>query len=328
MLHVIIITSIITCIYGVASLPVLVPVNAKTNDLPAAPVNAVTNHLPVAPVTALEIVNNPSMIGSLMTNPQALVSLMVNEDPGKISEVVLILKGLIEASETDIASFNKNESDAEQEKLAAAGIHEDLVRSVTIMTTGLASATTERNIAKINYDNAFQFHAQKENLKNREVPALERSNQALEDAIVLLEELKQLRVVANGPRPALIGDSCGGFRESTCGDFFFAAMVGNIWNATFDYRCPDGFRWITSDEYLTSWSLHRSSSCTTERRYKNQCGWSGYDWPPQGGKSRICFRFSDSTLANYFCLHADYPDSTGGISSSQDHFAGIMCMAE
>jgi len=336
MLHAIIIASIITCIYGGTSLPVLVPVNAKTNNFPAAPANdfsaaqanAMTNDLPVAPVTALDIVNNQSMIGNLMTNPHALVSLMVNEDPEQISEVVLILKGLIEASETDIASFNKDVSDAEQEKLAAAGIHEDLVRSVTNMATGLASATTERNIAKINYDNATQVHAQKETLKNREVPALERSNQALEDAIALLEELKQIRISASGSRPALLGDSCGGFRESTCGDVFFAAMVGDTWNLTFPYRCPDGFRWITSDEYTES--VSHSSSCTSAMHYKGQCGWGaphGYGW---GGETKALFRFSDSTWTHEAYLHAGHMDNvpiTGTYTTLSD-FAGIVCMAE
>jgi len=335
MLHAIIITSIITCIYGETSLHVLVPVNAQTNDLPAAlandlaaaPANAMTNDLPVAPVRILDIVNSTSMIGNLMTNPHALVSLMANEDPGKIDEVVLILKGLIGVSETGIASFNKDESDAEQEKLAAAGIHEDLVSSVTNLTNWLASETTERNTAKMSYDNAFQVHAQKETLKNREVPALERSNQAIEDAIALLEELKQLRVAANvGPPPELLGDNCGGFRESTCGDVFFAAMVSTTWNTTFNYRCPDDFRWITSDEYTES--VGQSSSCTNTFIYHGQCGWNRYIW---GGEARNWFRFSDSTVANGLSLHAGEYDSSAirtGDSTVANGFAGIVCMAE
>jgi len=103
-------------------------------------------------------------------------------------------------------------------------------------------------------------------------------------------------------------------------------MVSTTWNTTFNYRCPDGFRWITSDEYTENYE--QSSTCNTaEHHYYSQCGWNGYTYA--GVSQRHCFRFSDSTLTNGLYTHAGHKDGyIVGSHKALSSFAGIVCSAE
>jgi len=126
--------------------------------------------------------------------------------------------------------------------------------------------------------------------------------------------------------PHLLDDACDGLRASTCGDgVYFAAMGNSWWDPDYDYKCPEGFTWMTSEQYRTK--TDASTTCITGPQegmsYHDQCGWNGYY---HGGVERSYFRFADSTRDNPVALHAGNPDRQNIVKfGPTEEFAGIVC---
>ena len=125
-------------------------------------------------------------------------------------------------------------------------------------------------------------------------------------------------------------DNCGGFRQSLWDPrVYYAVAKQNVWNKSFAYKCPTGFKWMSYDEAN---SIFTGTNNTTikARTYYSQCGWNGYDWH---NLSRQIFRFSDSTStaapAKDRYKHAYYGEEyQTQTSTSTANFAGIVCLKE
>eukprot|EP00493_Phyllostaurus_siculus_P021395 UN21722 len=123
---------------------------------------------------------------------------------------------------------------------------------------------------------------------------------------------------------ALLEDSCGGFRESTCGGIYFAAVQTNgDWNPEYDYKCPAGYSWMTKPEYEAKKDASATCSSAEYVGY-NQCGWNEYTFD---GVRRNYFRFKDTDMETHaWALHAGAFDSQEVQDAKQSRlFAGIVC---
>lgn len=118
-------------------------------------------------------------------------------------------------------------------------------------------------------------------------------------------------------------DNCGGFRQSTWDSRVrFAVAKDNIWDKDFEYTCPAGYHWATTEE--AQWMFNGPN--TGVYTYHNQCGWDGY-W--YNGKYRDHFRFKDSITNQYAYKHAgNYDPYTIQNSDYTTHFAGIVCIQD
>jgi len=128
----------------------------------------------------------------------------------------------------------------------------------------------------------------------------------------------------SAPNPPLLGDSCGGLRESTCGGIYYAVMGTGTWNPDYDYQCPPGYVWITTTEFTQLQG--ESTTCQQEFTYHDKCGWNGYTW---GGVDRSYFRFEDSDMNNGWGLHVGtYDSEPPNQPITTTEFAGIICAQE
>jgi len=129
---------------------------------------------------------------------------------------------------------------------------------------------------------------------------------------------------AAGPNPPLLEDSCGGFRESTCGGIYFAAMGDGVWDPAFDYKCPSGYTWLTKEEYEKKKSASTTCSSST-KTYQSQCGWRDFDF--DGYSTRYDFRFKDTSMETHaWTVHAGWEDTQKVIDLKElINFAGIVC---
>ena len=118
-------------------------------------------------------------------------------------------------------------------------------------------------------------------------------------------------------------DACGGFRMSTWDTRVrFAVAKDNKWDKTFNYTCPSGYHWATTEE-VRPWFNGPNTGVYT---YYDQCGWQGYYW---GGKYRRTFRFKDSAQKNGSYKHAgNYDPYTIQNDNGTTEFAGIVCVQD
>jgi len=132
-------------------------------------------------------------------------------------------------------------------------------------------------------------------------------------------------LASKGPDPPLLEDSCGGFRESTCGGIYFAAMqTSGDWNPEFDYKCPSGYFWMTKTDYEEKKS--RSATCSSSAFVGyNQCGWNGYTF--NNDVRRNYFRFKDTDMETHaWAVHVGAYDTQDVQDAKQwKLFAGIVC---
>merc|ERR1711981_605056 len=110
----------------------------------------------------------------------------------------------------------------------------------------------------------------------------------------------------NGADPPLLDDECGGFRESSCGGVYFAAMQGTSWDPNYDYKCPDGYVWMTADEF--NQNKAESTTCRATFVYAYQCGFSRYDYPA-GTWQGYVWRFADHATNNVHAESGVYDNS-------------------
>jgi len=299
--------------------------------------------LPLARTDVLDSSSNSSMmVDRLIADPKLFVSQMASADPEGIRTVVGMLQLLIQTGTTAINKFERDVTVAKDDKDAKIMIHddlsslvenltkteEDLVAETGVVTATLVTKTEEKRVADLDRTAAVTHHTSMVAERDANVPDLTSENIALSSAVSILEGLLETMIFSEA-RPALLGDSCGGWRESTCGGVFYAAMVSNIWNTTFNYGCPDGFRWITSDQFTEN--IAQSSTCQDvktrmSKTYYSLCGWQR-SW--FGGVKRHYFRFSDSTLKNGYSVGNDSKDNVGvRVNKGAINFAGIVCSAE
>ena len=118
-------------------------------------------------------------------------------------------------------------------------------------------------------------------------------------------------------------DDCGGFRQSTWDTRVrFAVGKSNKWDKTFNYTCPAGYHWGTTQE-VKPWL---NGPNTGNRTYYDQCGWLGYSWK---GKTRHYFRFKDSATQQNSYKHAgNYDPYQIEYSAALTEFAGIVCVQD
>ena len=118
-------------------------------------------------------------------------------------------------------------------------------------------------------------------------------------------------------------DDCGGFRQSTWDTRVrYAVAKDNKWDKTYNYTCPAGYHWATTEE-VRPWFNGPNTGVYT---YHDQCGWQAYYW---GGKRRYFFRFKDSHLKNGSEKHAgNYDPYTIQNDNSINDFAGIVCVQD
>jgi len=116
-------------------------------------------------------------------------------------------------------------------------------------------------------------------------------------------------------------DLCGGFRQSSWDTrIWYAVAKDNKWEPDFEYTCPPGFHWASSDE-VGEWFNGPDMGAYV---YHDQCGWSDYVWD---GKTRKHFRFSDSKTHQGVYKHAGHRDPyTVQYDTTTLNFAGIVCV--
>jgi len=133
----------------------------------------------------------------------------------------------------------------------------------------------------------------------------------------------------NGSNPILLADECDGWRHSTCGGLWFAAMESGVWNKNYQYKCPNGFRWATTLEVISQ--ISSSKKCTSTSQYANKCGWNGlkYDESFLINIEREMFRARDSVSTHYYRSASDGDNSQVEFQSdSASRFAGILCVKD
>ena len=118
-------------------------------------------------------------------------------------------------------------------------------------------------------------------------------------------------------------DQCGGFRQSSWDTRVrFAVAKDNVWNKDFNYTCPAGYHWATTDE-VRNWF---NGPNTGNYVYHNQCGWNAYIW---NGKTRYYFRFKDSVAKQNSYKHSgNYDPYTLQYDGTLNYFAGIVCVQD
>ncbi|GMV39945.1 MAG: hypothetical protein AMXMBFR64_16610 [Myxococcales bacterium] len=118
-------------------------------------------------------------------------------------------------------------------------------------------------------------------------------------------------------------DNCGGFRQSSWDTRVrFAVAKDNVWNKDFNYTCPAGYHWATTEE-VKPWF---NGPNTGNYVYLSQCGWNSYVW---NGKTRYYFRFKDSpSKQNSFKHSGNYDPYTIQYDGTLNYFAGIVCVQD
>ena len=118
-------------------------------------------------------------------------------------------------------------------------------------------------------------------------------------------------------------DECGGFRRSTWDTRVrFAVAKDNKWDKTYNYTCPAGYHWATTQE-VAGWFNGPNSGDYT---YENQCGWQGDWW---GGKRRYYFRLKDSATQGGAYKDVRNRDAyTLQYGNTTSDFAGIVCVQD
>jgi ELWxxDGT repeat protein len=148
-------------------------------------------------------------------------------------------------------------------------------------------------------------------------------------------------------------DECDSMRRSSFDpDIAFVVSSSNEWQPGKTYDCPQGWRWMDSEEALRTFTgrnygpsqggrdesalKKRKDMATNEERvYYGQCGWDAWTY---GNVQREHFRFSDSHVTGLYKA-ASSPDSRRpdvdltkggwqGIELKTSRFAGIVCVAD
>merc|ERR1719204_23518 len=126
---------------------------------------------------------------------------------------------------------------------------------------------------------------------------------------------------SQGAASPLVQDNCGGWRASTCGKDIHYAIIDGVWDPEYTYTCPDGYHWLTNDDY--TWLVEGNPSCHRRQHvYWNECGWNGHVWQ---GVERKVFRFSDSHLQMQAILSGNYDNHLASSGYTNEPFAGIVC---
>lgn len=102
-----------------------------------------------------------------------------------------------------------------------------------------------------------------------------------------------------------INDYYGGFKESNFVDHvYYVASKTGIYNKSSTYIMPEGYRWMSTQEYADLFS----GVSTNNLAYWNAGGWDGYVFE---GVSRVNFIFSD-TSETAMVMHAGFLEGTLG----------------
>lgn len=128
-----------------------------------------------------------------------------------------------------------------------------------------------------------------------------------------------------GPGRRKTGDKCKGFfiPKSCKNTIAFSLRTNNRWSRYTNYRCPLGWHWASSTEYINQVRhirRHGYGRCTGYAYYR-RCGWGGYPTP-----NKYYFRFRDSRSNGRYQHAGNYIGQWSAVTWSTSYNAGIVCL--